>query len=507
MRNSFDRFRSVFFHIWRIIIIISNGNLSFQGLAISSDGNTLYGIEGDGALYSIDITGYKDSGQLPPTASWTWIANVKQVSGAELTTEGFQGKVSESLDFNSDGTELWVTDLAPHNPHTWRINLDPTDADYGKATHVQGNSPKVYDDDPNAPYPGTFDAVRAMAAETTKKVWIANDNNYMDFQSVDIDTANPNDPNPPPPDIPNLDFIGPLDDQNPMFQFGPKIRGMDGLVGNDEVLYGVGFDIFGSGTVYEINKGSGLLTQIGVGSLNPTPKWLALAVTTAGPSEGGSETGEIGDTVFCDLNENGAQDDGEPGIEGVTVNLTCSGDDNILGNEDDILLSQDTDTDGKYLFTSVPVGNCEVEVDITTAPDDKEPGICPITVNNISLGAGESFLDADFCFRELGEIGDTVFYDINNDGVQQIPGEPGIAGVDVVLECLDTDGTVLFAGIQTTDTYGKYLFTGVPAGSCTVTVEVGTAPANREPGICEQIVTVQLQPGQIHHDADFCFRD
>ncbi|MCP4996760.1 MAG: hypothetical protein GY934_23750, partial [Gammaproteobacteria bacterium] len=230
--------------------------------------------------------------------------------------------------------------------------------------------------------------------------------------------------------------------------------------------------------------------------------WLALAISTADSQGGAGETGEIGDTVFCDLDDDGVQQiPDEPGISGVTVELTCSDPDGAVIFED----IQTTDTDGMYLFTGVPAGSCVVEVDISTAPVDKEPGNCPTTVN-VDLAEGESYLDADFCFRELGEVGDTVFYDLNNDGEQQIPGEPGISGVDVVLECIDTDGTVLFEDIQTTDTDGMYLFTGVPAGFCTVTVEVDTAPADKEPGICPQTVTVQLQPGQIYLDADFCFR-
>ena len=33
--------------------------------------------------------------------------------------------------------------------------------------------------------------------------------------------------------------------------------------------------------------------------------------------------GNIGDTVYCDLNDNGVQDPGEPGEPGITVNLSC----------------------------------------------------------------------------------------------------------------------------------------------------------------------------------------
>ena len=36
------------------------------------------------------------------------------------------------------------------------------------------------------------------------------------------------------------------------------------------------------------------------------------------------KTGSIGDTVFCDKNNNGIQDNGDTGIQGVEVNLACT---------------------------------------------------------------------------------------------------------------------------------------------------------------------------------------
>ena len=59
-----------------------------------------------------------------------------------------------------------------------------------------------------------------------------------------------------------------------------------------------------------------------------------------------------------------------------------------------------TDGDGMYLFTDVPADDCVVTVDPTTAPDDKVPGMCPQKFE-VALSAGESFLDADFCFVKV----------------------------------------------------------------------------------------------------------
>jgi len=102
--------------------------------------------------------------------------------------------------------------------------------------------------------------------------------------------------------------------------------------------------------------------------------------------------GQIGDTVFCDLNGNGVQDAGEPGLPGVKVTLSA----NCSGHADQIMF---TDSNGKYLFTNLPAGNYCVTVDTSTAPSDCSVPECPTTVN-VNLGPGQVFLDADFCFKK-----------------------------------------------------------------------------------------------------------
>lgn len=67
----------------------------------------------------------------------------------------------------------------------------------------------------------------------------------------------------------------------------------------------------------------------------------------------------------------------------------------------------------------------------------------------------------------LGSIGDTVFLDLNGDGIQD--GEPGLAGVTVQL--MDSTGTTVLAQ-TTTNGSGQYLFDNLMAG--TYTVKFGT---------------------------------
>lgn len=80
-------------------------------------------------------------------------------------------------------------------------------------------------------------------------------------------------------------------------------------------------------------------------------------------------TGSIGDFVWHDLNKDGILDAGEPGIDGVTVNL----------KDDTGTLSATTTSgpNGFYQFTGLCAGDYTVEVDETTLPS----GFVPTTSN------------------------------------------------------------------------------------------------------------------------------
>ncbi len=92
--------------------------------------------------------------------------------------------------------------------------------------------------------------------------------------------------------------------------------------------------------------------------------------------------GSIGDRVWYDLNADGAQDPGEPGIPGVTAALSGDG----AGTSDS------AGADGFYpLFTGLAPGNYTVDA---TCP----VGFFATTAGSVDVGlaADESFLDADF---------------------------------------------------------------------------------------------------------------
>ncbi len=102
----------------------------------------------------------------------------------------------------------------------------------------------------------------------------------------------------------------------------------------------------------------------------------------------------------------------------------------------------------------------------------------------------------------LGSIGDFVWCDENNDGVQD-PTEPPLSNVTVRL--FDCDGNLL--STTTTDSNGLYLFSDLEAGCYEVVVDPTTAPEDCSvPGEhCPTEITVDLDPEENFLDADFCF--
>ncbi len=103
------------------------------------------------------------------------------------------------------------------------------------------------------------------------------------------------------------------------------------------------------------------------GALPASMTWISSALSIFEPV-----LGQIGDTVFCDANDNGTQDPGEPGVPGVQVELLCT-----LLDGSSFPATQLTGPDGRYLFVSVPEGSCAVSIDLSTIPADKEVGQCP----------------------------------------------------------------------------------------------------------------------------------
>ena len=197
----------------------------------------------------------------------------------------------------------------------------------------------------------------------------------------------------------------------------------------------------------------------------------------------------IGDTVYFDANGDGKQaSTGEPGIPGATVTVKYAGPDGVFGTPDDATFSTTTDASGKYLFPSLPPGNFQVDISnlpngLTVATADLD-GIATLNTTKLTAISGTDRLDADFGYRGPGSIGDTVYFDFNGDGLQNV-GEPGIAGAKVTVTWLGFDGVaggtddVVFT--TTTDAMGKYSVANLPLGNYTVGVDSTTLPTGFVP--------------------------
>ena len=185
----------------------------------------------------------------------------------------------------------------------------------------------------------------------------------------------------------------------------------------------------------------------------------------------------VGDFVWNDLDGDGVQEAGEPGISNVTAVLFDSGGTAIA--------TQLTDAAGQYLFEGLPPGQYSVQF---TDP----PGMVPTISdtgddaldsdgNPISrvLASGEEDLTLDRGYYTPVTVGDFVWNDLDGDGVQEA-GEPGISNVTAVL--FDSSGTAI--ATQTTDAAGQYLFEGLPPGQYSVqfTPPTGMVPTVSDTG-------------------------
>jgi protocatechuate 3,4-dioxygenase beta subunit len=182
----------------------------------------------------------------------------------------------------------------------------------------------------------------------------------------------------------------------------------------------------------------------------------------------------VGDFVWNDINENGIQEFGEPGMAGVKVTLT-----GILANEV-VEIETVTDADGAYTFELLKPGTYSLAFEIpdgyvatsqntgTTTEDDSDIDDNG-SVIDIVLLSNQNRTDIDAGLSNIGtaSIGDFVWEDLNGNGIQDT-GEPGIAGVRVRLEGTAINGSIV-SGETITNGNGRYIFNNLFAGEYTVT--------------------------------------
>jgi hypothetical protein len=234
---------------------------------------------------------------------------------------------------------------------------------------------------------------------------------------------------------------------------------------------------------------------------DPHPVTLAAGESYQDADFGFTIGGALGDYIWQDNNGDGIQDEGEPGIAGVTVRLYIDSNSNgVYDSGVDTLYgtAPATGSDGLYKFTGLPMNKYIVVVDPTpistwtATADPDETGTCstcnnqtPVDLRNdrfgvptmFDLGAGQIDLSRDFGYQPPGVIGDWVWLDANKDGVQD-PGEIGIGFVTVYLcaSASPCDGSNHLA-VTATDSDGYYYFGNRSAGTYYVKVEASTVPA------------------------------
>ena len=221
---------------------------------------------------------------------------------------------------------------------------------------------------------------------------------------------------------------------------------------------------------------------------------------------------KVGDTVFLDLNGDGAQQDGETGLSGVKVSIVSPAGGGFPGYSSSMV----TDANGKYLFKipGVPGGAAlvsTVSIDPATGEAAGKTLTTPNPQMTIPLGPGGMDLARDFGLKPAtgsATVGDTVFSDDDGNAVQN-GAEKGLAGVTVSITCPSGNGFSGFDATATTDAQGKYTFTvpGIPNGQkvvCTVSIDPATGDAaGKTLTTPNPQDTVGLGPGESDLNRDF----
>lgn len=226
---------------------------------------------------------------------------------------------------------------------------------------------------------------------------------------------------------------------------------------------------------------------------------------------------KIGDFIWLDRDGDGVQDPGEPGIPGVTVELSdgvCT-----VGSTCPTAV---TDANGGYIFTNLSAGTYTVIVRSATLPagvtQTGDPdSACPGSgCNNQTTitASGAEYLTADFGYRGNASISDYVWNDINGNGAVN-GSEAGIGGVTVWVD-LNNDGVRgTNEPYDVTDANGFYSIGGLYAGTYTVRVEAGTvdSPVNGATPTHDlngtgtpNVTSVSLSLGQNRVDVDWGYR-
>ena len=231
-------------------------------------------------------------------------------------------------------------------------------------------------------------------------------------------------------------------------------------------------------------------SEAGKGKL--TTPTISLTTSNANVSKvdfGFVKPASVGNYVWFDANKDGVQDADEVGVAGVTVTLTDGAGNPVIDLGGNPVKPVTTDANGKYEFTNlmpnvdrivanageenykvtftVPAGYSATK-SYAAADGEKDSNG---TESSVTLTEGQNDETVDFGLVADGTIGDTLFWDVDNNGGSEPSGaDKPLAGVTVKLT-YTTPAGVEKTLTTVTDENGKYSFKDLAPGDYVVTVD------------------------------------